>query len=606
VRGAQDNPTGAGLGILFGAFALIAGCASGEPAIHAIGDRADGGSSSGFDGGGDHSPPANTTRIREDFDNHNFVDQQSNVIIDYNKGLVTLSTPVFPEIDDTHLQTYQNAIDVNGTVQASDIVVDGKAMLNASDSIELLAQHLLNVTGEIHAGAGGVTLAAGDQVIIDGRIDSEGPIKILLGSNTGTVAIAGTVNAISAMTTSDLKIIARGQVNITGQVMASADMGLASGDVLISAYGKVTVTGVGAAVVTSAQAQGTTGALRIQSETNVEISNGAFVGGVNTALNQGPPPYPPLVPPMQQDPSVALLGAGDIQIQARVVTISETAQVVGASTLKGTASSVLITAGDELDIIHHARILSGSGDTTGAIKIASTLTTISDASLLESGTGASAVQAIEIDSASLMTIGRDSSITGGDGTCASGGDITVHVGDALSMDPGATIHGGSGGTLVAMLGCPTALHRGGNIDVIARGAMGVQGALVAGSGASPGTIDVMLEPDYQLASPMLEPDTVGWVESRPVDRGDVSMGLSPILVSSRLTIPRGTSVAIQLGGAETPDGPYDFVDLSSIGMPADALKSDRYFKYHVALGGRAFDTPIVDFFDIDLAPRSAR
>src|SRR5205085_12652760 len=104
---------------------------------------------------------------------------------------------------------------------------------------------------------------------------SEGPVKILLGSSTGTIAIAGKINAISSQAghVSDLRIIARGNVNITGQVVATADMGQNSGDVVISAYGKISVVGAGAWAVSSARELGTTGGVHLKSEREIEISN---------------------------------------------------------------------------------------------------------------------------------------------------------------------------------------------------------------------------------------------------------------------------------------------------------------------------------------------
>ena len=48
------------------------------------------------------------------------------------------------------------------------------------------------------------------------------------------------------------------------------------------------------------------------------------------------------------------------------------------------------------------------------------------------------------------------------------------------------------------------------------------------------------------------------------------------------------------------DGAFDFAVLTA--DPVHKLSTARYFKYRVHLSGRAFDTPLVDYFDIDLAP----
>jgi hypothetical protein len=556
------------------------------------------------DAGTSGRQPTVTTRIREDFDNQQLVDEASNVVIDYNRGLVTLPTFVFPEISSDRLTTYANDIDVNGTVQASDIVLDERAKLNASDSIQLLARNLLRVTGEIHAGAGGVTLAAGEQVIVDGTIVSEGPIKILLGDNTGTVAIAGIVNAISSAgrQPADLRIIARGTVTIAGQVFASGDMGEQAGDVEISAYGKVTVRGAGASIVSSARMNGKTGGVHIKSESAVEITDGAVVGGRDDSMMSLGSPPPPMTPPN----AFGLAGAGDVEIQAPRITVGESASVIAASTFSGVGGSVLIVAGERLDTLVRSVIGSGSGDSSGSISIHSLVTNVGDYALIQAGTGASSVKAVSIESSGVMTMGRDSAIVGGIGGCAAGGDVIVHVAAELEIMPGGWIKGGAGGQLTTALGCGAVLHPGGNVEVIARSGIGTEGAISGGTGSRTGSVHEVFMEGFEVPPPMLEAGTEGLVDSRVIDRGEASVGIVPILVEAKYAAVVGTSVDIELGGGSSPDGPFEYLDLSTSPSGADGLSGSRYFKYRVRLHGRAFDTPIVDYFDIDLAPRGSR
>jgi hypothetical protein len=145
---------------------------------------------------------------------------------------------------------------------------------------------------------------------------------------------------------------------------------------------------------------------------------------------------------------------------------------------------------------------------------------------------------------------------------------------------------------------------GGNVEVIAASAVGIDGALLGGGGSTKGMVTEKIDPSFSIPAPSISAATNGWIVSVSIDRGTAAIGRSPILVDKSYTTPAGTAVKLELAGATDPAGPFDtWVDTSpGAPHPLDQLKQARYFRYRLTLQGRAFDTPVVDFFDIDLAP----
>jgi hypothetical protein len=537
-----------------------------------------------------------TTRIREDFDNSGYIGVTHGVIIDFNQGLAELATQVFPDISGDQVVSYSGDMAVGGIVQASQIVLDGNSSLSASDSIELRAQDLLRVTGDIHAGSGGVTLEAGNQMIIDGRIESQGPVKLLIGSEMGTIQIDGEISANSAMKdrSSGVTIQGRGSVTITGAVTAVAEVGLASGDVNVYTYGPITITGLGAKLTAAARQQGTTGNISLRSESDVVVNGGAWVGGEDLS-SVGIMPLP----------STGLVGAGGIDVEAAHVSLQDGGRIRAASASMGDGGSVHIAASAALDMSGTSSIASGGGYASGAVQVEVASASLGDGTAIIGGTGVRIVRPLLIESSGMMSLGAGASIVGGIGACAAGGDANVHVGQQLAITPGGSIQGGSSGSHGSGFSCNAAVSPGGNVEVIAAEAIGLQGAVHGGAGSMGGQVSVNIDPSYTLPPPNLTVTTHGWIESRSIDRGAMAVGLSPVLIGKSYTVPSGTAVKIELAGSSSESGPFDtWIDTQADApVPLDALASARFFHYRMTLAGRAYDTPIVDYFEIDLAPR---
>lgn len=540
-----------------------------------------------------------TTRIREDFDNALLIDQTNNVVIDFNRGLVTLPVQTFPDAPGGTHMTLSTSLAYNGTITADDLELRAGASVEASDSIALLAPHTLVIDGAIRAGRGGVILVAGTTLQIRGTVESEGPIQIFLGDAAGTLDISGTVSAVSTLPgqTSPITVRARGTVRVSGRVEAGADEGLPGGDVQISAYGDVTVTGTSAHVAASARDDGLSGDVSIQTQGQVALSGGAWIGGQDLT----PPPAGPGVF------ARGLAAAGDVDIEAAALLLGRGSRIVPASSAQGRGGTARVIARDRLQLDEDARVLGGDGLTSGALDVHAGSVVLGTRAVLSGGDGFSAVGRVDVESAGPMSLAAGARIEGGAGACTSGGDVRVGVAGPLTLAATASIAGGSWRPTALVCPPSRAPSPGGNVEVSADSATGLTGAVAGGAGTPPGAERTTIDPAFTVPRPSLDTSNTGSVLSKIIDRGSAAVGQAPVLVEAKFAAPEGTRVVLELGGAVTSSAAFTYRPLlgPDPGAAVAELAGARFFRYRLTLVGRAFDTPVVDYFDVDLAPRNA-
>lgn len=540
-------------------------------------------------------PPAaveSQARIREDFINEQLVERTSGVSFDVNRGLVSLPTRVFPAIGGDRLRSYATSTEENGVVAAEQILIEEAGVVRASDSIELAARDFLRVTGEIHAGLGGVTLAAGRRLLIDGTVSSQGPIRILVVEEDGTIEIAGRVVATGSLDGSSpgIELAGRGRVILTGVVATSAPPGATSGDITADTYGKLSIGGF-ARVGTGAPG-GRAGSIRLKSESEIELFGGAWVGSEERTYD-----------PALRDGRVP----GEISLEAEHINLGADSNIVGGSAPDGAGGSIMIAAGTELTMDGTARIAAGGGLEGGRVSIGARSAQFGEGSEVTGGLGIATAGTARIETAGPLTIGPRARLSGGEGACTAGGALSLSTGGVLTLDYGAYVRGGSGGGRAGMWeGCPQRLHKGGDVEVVARAIDGVlESAISGGEGPTPGVVRVTIDPAYVVAPPNLTVATRGWILSRSIDRGASGVGQLPSLRDLVVELPAGTAAVLELGGTRDAAGEITtWVELPGQARELEALRDARYFRYRVVLSGRAFDTPVVDYFDIDLAPSS--
>jgi hypothetical protein len=195
-------------------------------------------------------------------------------------------------------------------------------------------------------------------------------------------------------------------------------------------------------------------------------------------------------------------------------------------------------------------------------------------------------------------------LTGGLGSCVRGGDVVLQVAGLLGFSDGVSIAGGDA-SLGNYANC-VAAQGGGNVEITAQQVVGAAvGALLKGAGTPVGVVQLALDPTFTLPLPNVHARTVGWVISKVFDRGEAATSFEPQLVDQRVTTPSGTFAKIQLAGATEPDGTFsDWVDESpGATYPSPSvLIGKRYLIYRVWLKGRTLDAPLVDEFEIKVAP----
>jgi hypothetical protein len=197
-------------------------------------------------------------------------------------------------------------------------------------------------------------------------------------------------------------------------------------------------------------------------------------------------------------------------------------------------------------------------------------------------------------------------LSGGDGICTDGGSASVFVAGELTLAVRSVITGGAGGASTNQRPCALQRYNGGTVEVVVHHLNGDDSGVRAGDGLFWSEGGVEINPNHEVPAPNLTVAASGWIESKIVDRGEALVGQLPVLRSLLPGVnPDGTAVKLELAGSATLDEPIDqwfVVDQRVAGL--EPLRDARYFRYKLTLVGRAFDTPVVDFFEIDLAPAS--
>lgn len=533
--------------------------------------------------------------IREDFANLELIQRTAGVIVDVNSGLVHLPVKQFPALLGDPLKTFEHMEELNGIVAANTILISSGGGVRASDSIELIAKDLVRVTGEISAGPGGVTIAAGKNIIIEGTIGSEGPVRLMLADPEGTISIKGRIVASSGddlERPASIEVLGRGKIEIDGLIRTESRGLQPAGAISFDTYGNIRITGP-AQIASSAPAGGANGSIKIRSESKVEIVNNASIGEA-----------------YGNDPLTSSLGfAGNIDIQGQEVVVGDSVNIVASSALENEGASVVIAAGKTFTTGAGSWICGGTGTTGGTVAVHVDSAIFGTGSEIKAGTGFHRAGAVLVEAATSLTLSEESRLVGGDGICADGGKTSVFVAGELVLQPGFSIRGGSGGVRTVQPSCSLQTFRGGSVEVVARSFSG-EGSLdsiTTGSGEIRADRSVRLDPQNQVEQPALTVSASGSIESKVIDRGAETIGQVPILRDFTIAArPDGTRVRLEVAGGVSSDEDPRWIAVSLEGTldQLESLRDAQYFRYRLTLIGRAFDTPVADYFEIDLAPLS--
>ncbi len=527
-------------------------------------------------------------RIREDFNNRDLIASETGgVVVDVNRGIATLAAERFPDFDSNGaVNAYDQPTYQNGLIEAEAIIVHEGATLEASDSVELRAEDRVIIAGTLDVGRGGVTIIARERIQIDGTITSEGPVRLLLADDTGTIEIGGRIAARSTVLgTSDVRIYGRGSIQIAGEISTIGVIGALGGNIDVYSYGDLVISGETAHLFTTSEPQGIAGGITLQSESNVTVERGAWLGGM---------PTDNIVPD-------TLEPGGDIELIGTNLTLGDDVRIAATGTALREGGRVLLTATGRMFTGHRTLLAAGYGPSGGSVVLRAASIELGEATRVAAGGGSAEPGRVEMHAVDNLALSPFARIEGGAGQCARGGDISLEVGGPLSAGEGAQIIGGAGNTNAT---CGRT-HPGGAIIIFARDAIGLTAALIPGTGAQPGSVDVNIVPDYLVPPANLQVGGGGYLESVTIDRGDDAIDRIPRLVEVIADTPADTQVSIQLAGADQADGPFeDWLPITSDAndKKLESFVGRRWVRYRVVLEGRKFDVPVLDYFEIDLAP----
>ncbi len=528
--------------------------------------------------------PAVNTHLLEDFDNQLLVHSVTGAAqLHVNEGIATLPVESFPRLEGDGLDMYRGDFDRNGLVEAESIVLSETANFEASDAVELRAQDTVHISGTLHAGRGGVTLVAGRQVVIDGTIDSRGPVHILVEDPEGEIRISGRISVHASVDDPNdmpphVKILGRCPVTVSGQIVSTAGAGREGGDIEIRVYGGIKVVGPGARITAGAHEQASAGNVRLRSEADIAIGEGAGLGRLAGPFELG----------------------GDIEVQGQTVRIEDGATVLaGDGMLKG--GSVFLTAANTLAITSFAQVGSGAGPEGGSLLIKAALIGVGEGAIVQGGQGRSYGAHFTMDAVTRLDVAGGAVIRGGSTSCGPGGAVQIAVGGTVRVRAGAALQGGDGAVDFGNRVCTTTA-KGGDVRVQAWAGNGVGEASFAGRGFPDGEVILEWNDTLIVQPPNLTVGTYGQILSKIIDRGERARGQIPRLIGWDGQVPEGAQISIELCGANDFSGPYDSCALANDPEALLPFADARFFRYRVRLVGRTFDAPSLDYFQVDLSP----
>lgn len=529
------------------------------------------------------------TRLREDFDNRRRIESIARAELDVNRGALTLAATRFPTLDGTGEQYVSGTMQRNGLVEGDDIVLARSSAVVAPDSLELRAASTVTVSGDVRIGPGGMTIVASKRIVITetAALDSKGPVTLMIADPDGSVQIDGrlvTRSTAESTQAPNITILGRGSVIVTGELRTEADADQHGGDVRIEVYNDVRIVGPEAHVAAYAHEGGSPGVVTVRSEADVRVTEGATLGRLGDA-----------------DIETVKDTDGAIDVQAASIIVDDASHIVSDTSRFG--SGIELAARDLIRAGEGAQIRAGETEIGAPLRMRAATIDLGVSAVVAAGPGHSGGGNLEIRASSALTIAPNAQILAGEGRCAAGGDVLIVVSGELTASTPATIAGGDGGTASDTLECPGDFE-GGGVTVIAHEASGLDEVVAPGRGQPAGSVELSMDRTVIVERVVLAVQTSGEVQSVPLRRDPLAIGRVPRLVELSAEAPTGTRIVIELAGADTHDGPFDtwFPVGSDDPEELAPLSSAAWFKYRVKLSGRAFDAPVIDFFDIDLAP----
>ncbi|MFO0729114.1 MAG: hypothetical protein U1E65_35365 [Myxococcota bacterium] len=523
--------------------------------------------------------------FHEDFSSPESIDTSSVAIVDLNSGTVSLPSRAFRELP-VNADGVATLTQYAGAVRASSIVVSSASVLEGSDSVDLRATRTIRITGRIHAGAGGVAISAGEEIFIDGSIESDGPVYLEVSSEDGRIEVNGRIQTLDAADRSsgNIGLTTRGRIKIAGALGTGAG-GATSGDIALQSYGPVELVGPGAVIVPGASSAGHSGSVSINTEATITI-DGAIVHGGEADLTG----------------NARSTSGGDVILHGASVRVLERAEIAAGPALDGTAGRVEVVSEGALLLQSYAKILGGAGRLGGRVSIDARTATI--AGVIGGGDGIDAPGWAVIGTAGPLWLDTGAQIAAGGGVCAQGGDTVLLIAGRLTVgqDP-ITISGGVGGTGEQSAHC-AGMYPGGNVSITAQDFVGsFDNVIRPGSGRPAGAIALHPTPSFTRPLPDIHVRVEGWVISRAIDKG-AFRGQLPVLADLSADMPAGTFVVVELAAADeeaTEPLTWHAISVGS-SEEVEALRDAKSIRYRLYLKGRALDVPTVDYFDLSLGP----
>lgn len=241
-------------------------------------------------------------------------------VLDSNRGLLTLFVESLPHLGGTGEFFVDQEKASFGLAEGQ--VLEVTDNIDVGDGLELRASNALKVSGQLRAGEGGLLLAAGRSIEINGELSSTGPIELVITELTGEIVVRGSIRAPL------IRLRGRGSTRILGLIDAEASPGPTGfGEIHVELYGAVSLEGPSAAL-----RSGDEGTVRIETLNELRFRDGA------RAI----------------DPGTWSIGAGQVLVDEGSALVVGGLSVVAEDELRLGAEVEIETGGDEASFVASA------------------------------------------------------------------------------------------------------------------------------------------------------------------------------------------------------------------------------------------------------------
>ena len=490
------------------------------------------------------------------FETSDAILEEDGVILDQNRGVLTLPTESLPPFSlATRELLFTSRETIREEISGALVFVGGSAELAFLDGGTITGDEVI-ISGRIEVGSGGLLISANKKLEITGTIESRGPVTLATDVE-GIIDISGAIRLQSNGNAEEqIRIVGRGQTELSGVIEiiphAGREEQTENRAIEIDTYGPLFVDGG------RMEAPGRSRGILLRSDDAVTL----------------------------REESQVLASAGaEVVVEAQSVVLEQSTITFAEANIE-TGGKVQIRS-NSLSLRKGAQIIAGQGNEPGRFEIESSTVTLASASAIRAGKGSENPPSSFVRATHLEMSGA-SEISGADVRCGSGGDIQILVAGRVSISSASQIRGGS---VIEAGGCPANLEAGGNVEIEAHTFNTQPDAFAGGTGSISGSVRQNVNPSRTLNFREIIPRPSGFALSKRFLR-EAGISGAPTIARFERLLPPGTQARVFVQSANFES------EILREGERLDVFEDATSLQFRFELSGRRFDAPILDHLEI--------